>query len=550
MKITRPIYILLIAVNVLIAQAPNNLPDALMSISGQAIKRHLDFLGSDLFEGRGTGTTGGNLAAKYLAQELNKIGLEPVGSGGTYYQHIPMHGSTALNSSKLEVFTEGTSVVLELWSDYLLFKSGDQTFTPNPIPLVFVGYGINAPEFDYNDYQSIDAEGKIVVFLDGEPISDNDDYFNGAAPSIHSSPEAKQRTALSRGARGSILIPELKNDGNSDWQNLIREFKFENVTLAYSATGSLSLLINPKAAEKIFQKSGKSYSDILSMHDEMRMTSFDLSSSISFKGEFKRRDFIAPNVVGMIEGSDPELRNTYVLISAHYDHLGIGPAVKGDSIYNGVFDNAVGAAGLLEIARVVNSLDVKPKRSIVFLLLTGEEKGLLGSQYYVDHPIFPLYKTVANINVDGVALWDNFKSIVALGENYSTIQSFVYETADKFDLDVVPIPEQFMQLESFSRSDQISFANAGIPSVLIYEGPDYVNMTYQEGIEKLIFYSDSIYHTPFDDLNQHLNLEAAVQHLQIILDVAYSIADSETEPEWKPGSPFINARLRSIAERR
>ena len=523
---------------------------AIDSFNKAEFARHLNFLGSDLFEGRGTGTPGGNLAAKYLALEFDKIELKPIGSNNTYYQYIPMHGSKPLPSSRFVLFSNEGDTELKLDNDYLLYQSGEQTLIPYPIQLVFVGYGIIAPEFDYNDYQSVDVEGKIVVFIDGEPNSKDKNFFDGENPTVYSSPEAKQRIAISRGAKGSILIPNPVENKYFSWDKTVKDFAFENVTLAYSVSSNFNSVINPQTAPKLFKDSQYSMHDIFEMHSANNMKSFPLQTKISFKGSFVDRDFIAPNIIGMIEGKDPELKDTYLIVSAHYDHLGIGPAVKGDSIYNGVFDNAAGVSAVLEIAKTFSKLENKPRRSIIFLLLTGEEKGLLGSKYYVDNPVVPLYKTVADINIDGVASFDKFKSIVGIGSEYSTIHDFLENTAKRFNLKVVPIPSHFIQVESFSKSDQFSFAAAGIPSVLVAEGPDYVNLGKEEGLKKMIEYATKYYHTPFDDLNLPINYDAVIEHLQVLFSLIYDISNSDVKPEWNKGTPYINVRLRSIAEQK
>jgi Zn-dependent M28 family amino/carboxypeptidase len=215
-----------------------------------------------------------------------------------------------------------------------------------------------------------------------------------------------------------------------------------------------------------------------------------------------------------------------------------------------VFDNAAGVSALLEIAEAFTKLTVKPKRSIIFMLLTGEEMGLLGSKYYVDHPIVPLYKTIANINIDGVASFDEFNSVVGFGTEYSTLEDFLTNAALQENLNVTDVPSIFMKSESFRMSDQITFATVGIPSILVMDGIDYKNLTKEEGLEKFIYFSDNIYHTPFDDLSQPINYEAAIQHIKLLFRLAYNIADSVEEPEWNSGSPFINARLRTIAEKK
>ncbi len=511
-----------------------------------AFTRHINFLGSDLFEGRGTGTTGGNLAAKYIALELSKLGLKPVGNENTFYQNIPMHGSRVLNSSRLTLFSNDAQIELKFNEDYLLYHSGSQTFIPVPTQLVFVGYGIIAPEFDYNDYQEVDVEGKIVVFLEGEPSSDDKNFFNGEIPTIYSYPESKQKIAISRGARGSILI----KFPNTNWKKLQKDFAFENISLAYSASSNFSAVLKFQSSRQLFEKSTYSLEDVFKMHSSNILRSFVLNTKLSFRGVFHERDFIAQNVAGLIEGSDPKLRDRYIIVSAHYDHLGIGPVVNGDSIYNGVYDNAAGVSAALEIARAFSQSGFSTKRSILFLFLTGEEFGLLGSKYYTNNPLFPLHKTIANINIDGIASFDNFKSIIGIGREYSTLNNYLISTAEKFGLDMVDIPPQFRFNESFSQSDQVAFANAGIPAMLIAEGLDYVNLSKEEGLKKYVEYSTMYYHTPFDDLQLPINLEATKQHMVILYSIIEDLANNPNEPEWNKGVPYLNARLRSIAEKK
>lgn len=519
-------------------------------ISADSIKKHVEYLGSDSLQGRGTGTTGGNSAAQYIADQLQKYQLKPMGDNQTFFQSIPMRGSIPLPESELLLFSQNDMIELELKKDYLLYKSGASTFIPQAVPLVFVGYGIIAPEFDYNDYQSVNVEGKIAVFLTGEPTSEDSTYFDGADPTIYSYPESKQRLAISRGAQGSILIPTDRIEKYKNWNYWVNTFAFEDVALAYSVTANLSLLMNPDAAEKLFTDSPYSLSEIFDMEHRNTIRSFELNTSISFQGRFLRREFLASNVIGLLPGTNPKPETQYLIISAHYDHLGIGMAVEGDSIYNGVFDNAVGVAAVLEIARVFSSNPNQPKHSILFLFTTGEEKGLLGSQYYVDHPIVPLYKTIANVNMDGLSMLDEFETVIGVGSEYSTLGNELAEVARKFGVKTTAIPSEFIASESFARSDQISFAKAGIPSLLIAEGLKLKNYTETETLQKYIDWYENIYHSPFDDLNQPMNFSAAQQHCRFIYAFCYHIANSEELPQWKAGSPFINARLRSIAEQR
>lgn len=524
-------------------------PSAQYSISVENLQHHINFLGSDSLEGRGAGTHGGELAAQYLANEFAKLKLIPIGDDSSYFQNIPMHGSKPLPNSMFTVVAGGKEHHFELGKDYVLYNSGAQTFVPRPVPLVFVGYGIIAPEFDYNDYQALDVEGKIVVFLSGEPPSTDAAYFDGSRPTAYSYPEVKQRFAISRGARGSIMIPNPREEAGRDWRYWRQQFAFEDVTLLYNVTANLSVLMTPVAAEKLFEDAPVSLEQVYKMDETNNIRSFSLKASASFRGNFQQRDFVAANVIGLLEGVDPLLKESYVIISAHYDHLGIGPAVREDSIYNGVFDNAIGVAAVLEIARLLSEAPA-PKRSIMFLLLTGEEKGFLGSTYYVDHPVVPLHKTIANVNVDGIALFDTFDDIVGVGGEFSTLNDNLQEIAGNLRVRVSTIPPVFAGSGSFTRSDQIVFARAGIPAILLMEGSEYHHTSRGEGVKRMIEWGESVYHSPFDDLQQPMNFAAAQQHGEILLAFCRLLAGSASAPEWKPGAPFINARLRSIAEKR
>jgi Zn-dependent M28 family amino/carboxypeptidase len=285
------------------------------------------------------------------------------------------------------------------------------------------------------------------------------------------------------------------------------------------------------------------------MDRENRIQSFPLKTELSFQGEFQYREFISANVLALLEGRDEKLKDTYLILSAHYDHLGLGPPVNGDAIYNGVMDNAAGVAAVLEIARVLSSSEGL-RRSILFVLTTGEEKGLLGSRYYVEHPAVPLYKTVANINVDGLASFDTFNDMVGIGADLSTLGIVLSSVLSKKGLRLSPVPSEFSQREAFTRSDQVAFAEAGIPALLVMDGLSHRHTSTDIALKRFLDWGNRIYHSPQDDLFQPLNLKAAKQHNMIILELCRALANSEEAPEWYPGSPFALARLQSIAEGR
>jgi Zn-dependent M28 family amino/carboxypeptidase len=517
------------------------------SLDKDYLKDHVQVLGHDSLEGRGTGSLGEKKSAEYIKDNFYRIGLKPIGNDGTYYQNIPMHGSTPQQESELKIFLEDSTFNLELGKDYILLNSGEQTFIPTSIPLVFAGYGIIAPEFDYNDYQSIDPAGKIVVMLEGEPISNDPEYFGGESPTIYSFDNAKQRLAISRGAYGTILIPN-PHENDSNWETRSEMYSGERITLAYNPSDNFSIIINPHAAELIFNSADFSLRTIYEDHIKNSIKSFDLPAAITFREEYKERNFISSNIVGL--AGDDKNTEEYIIVSAHYDHLGIGNPMKGDSIYNGVFDNAAGVAAVIELARAFKIIEKDLKRSIIFLVLTGEEKGLLGSTYYTDNPIIPLYKTAANVNIDGISLFDKVKSFVAVGSEFSTLGEFADNAAKELDLKISDIPSGFDSENAFYVSDQIAFAMAGIPAIITMEGIDYENLSEEEGKKKLINFSENIYHTPFDDLNQQLNYDAALQHVQFLFTLIFNLAQSENSPEWKPDSPFLNIRLQTKAEKR
>jgi hypothetical protein len=529
----------------LYSQADKSFYSAFESITAVNINHHLKILAHDSLEGRAVGTKGAEVAANYISNLFSVSELEKLSKDNSYYQNIPMHGSIPLNSSELILILDKDTTELSFANDYFLYRSGQQTFMPAFLPMVFVGYGIVAPEFDYNDYQSVDVEGKIVVYLDGEPYSSDKEYFDGPVQTIYSNPELKRRLAFARGCAGTIQIALGSYDS---WEDIQKDFQFEDVTLAYSVSGNLNILLNPDIADKLFFGSKYSLNDVVEMHNNQNIKSFDLKTKMRFRGAFKERDFISPNVIGMINGSDPELKNTYLIISAHYDHVGIGEPVQGDSVYNGALDNAIGVSVLLELAKSFSSLKTKPKRSIIFIATTGEEKGLLGSIYYTDNPVVPLYKTIANVNIDGIAMFKDLSSLVGIGSEYSTLDRYLNVSAEKYKLEVQSIPTQFRQVDAFNNSDQLAFAKAGIPSIIIVEGTKNLIKTEDEVIEAFIDYYTNRYHSPFDDLNQMIDLKAAEKHAKFLFDFCYQLADSKSTPEWKSGSPFINARLQSIAE--
>ncbi|MDF1612924.1 M28 family peptidase [Stygiobacter electus] len=515
-------------------------------IQPDSIKKHLQFLASDSLEGRGTGSKGEIFASNYIANKFEKIGLKKL-PNGTYFQNILLHGSQALENSELYLKNDSEELKLKLIDDYLLFNTNSLNYIPQYRDIVFVGYGIVAPEYDYNDYYELDVENKVVIFLDGEPKSVDPSYFDGDNPTIHSNIELKNRVAFSRGAIATILIPIFSY---KNWEYVQNEFNKENISLAHFVNQNLNIIINPTVLDFIFKGAEKNIKNIIDDYINNKIKSFNLKTKLKFKGSFKERTFISRNVIGYIEGSDKKLKDSYIIVSAHYDHLGIGKPVGNDSIYNGALDNAIGVSVMLEIARAIVQNKFLSKRTIIFIATTGEEYGLLGSKFYVENPVFPLYKTVADINIDGVAINRNFEGIIGIGAEFSTLKKTLQNLANDKKICVENIPGEFKKMGEFNLSDQLSFAQAGIPSILIYEGLKNKDKSEDKVIKSFYDYMSKKYHTPFDDLNQDIDYIAAVQHAQFLTDFILKISNSESEPEWFDGVEFNNVRLNNRAEKK
>lgn len=521
-----------------------------LTLDTTLFKTHLRILGSDSLEGRGTGQPGGRKAAGYIRDHLLQWGLTPMGTSGTWFQHVPLHGVLIQPESLFEISTGDQSDELELWRDYIPLNVGDQTFVPRQTGLVFVGYGIVAPEYDYNDYQNISVENRIVVFLSGEPASSDTDYFDGPAPTVHSNITLKHRVAMARGARGSVLIPSPGDPTYRDWDHWVAQYRFEDVRLPYGPTDHFHAMVRPACAGRLFDGARHALDDVFRWDASGTVRSFDLAARLTFSGRFRERDFTMPNIIGKIEGADPLRRDSYVIVSAHYDHLGIGQAVHGDSIYNGVFDNAAGTAAVLELARALGRSSRRPPRSVLFVFLAAEEKGLLGSTFYADHPVVPLYKTVAAINVDGLAMFDTFRDVVGVGAEFSTLGESLERSCSDLSLQVSPVPDVFKSSLPFSSSDQYTFATYGIPSMLVTEGLQYEHTPYEEGLARYVRWGQSIYHSPSDDLDQAMQVDAALRHMEVLLALVMDVARTFIPPQWVSGQAFMLARLQSMAEQR
>ncbi len=512
-------------------------------VDAEQIRDHVEVLASDRLEGRRPGTDGGRMAAAYIETALDRTGLRPALEDGTFRQQVPLHQSRPLPATQLDLWVFGDRISLELGADYLLHTWGPASAIPQRTPMVFVGHGIVAPEFDHNDYADVDVRGAVVVYLAGEP-----DFFAGEKTTVYAAAESKRRIALSRGAVASLLVPTAYGDTRGAWQRLRTLYGFPGLELPGVLPSLPSFVLNPELAEMLFEDALYDYEQVRVMERTDTLRAFHLPITMTFRGRFSNRDFLSPNLVALVRGSDPQLARTAVVVSAHYDHFGIATSGTGDRIFNGAVDNALGVGGVLEIARVVAGLPRAPRRSIIFLFTTAEEEGLLGARHFLSDPPIPTSRMVANVNVDGLAFRDTFSDLVVVGGELSDVQDRLLEAVQPLGMHLGKAPRELWMQDGFARSDQLAFAEAGVPAVMVNEGFTWDQYDRAEAVEQAIDWITNVYHTPGDDLDQGLNFEAAERHVQALLGLVLTLADDPIAPKWDPQTVY--AYERALAQAR
>ncbi len=525
------------------AARESRLPEAAAMVEAVRLQRDAVVLASDAFEGRAPGTAGGDRAAAYLARRLAEIGVEPVAGRDGYEWPVPLVGSRPRAGCRLQLTSLGETRALRLGADYLLASTGDATWVPQWTPLVFVGYGIAAPEFDYDDYASVDVAGKVAVFLEGEPLSRDPEWFGGDTDTVYAALESKRRMALARGAVGSLMVTLPRADG-SHWTRLAREYAFEHLELAWGVPSHLSVILRWGVAAPLFEDALYGVEEVLRSHLDGTMRSFHLPVMLRFEGEFDRRELTAPNVVGILPGTDPGVADEAVVVVAHYDHLGVGPADEdADRIYNGMVDNALGVAGVLEIARILDDVRFRPRRSVLIVLTTAEEWGALGSRFLLAHPPLPTDRMVAAVNVDGLAFLEPLEHVWVVGGELSDLGERVARAAGSVGIGSTDPPDEAWSREAFIRSDQVAFAEAGVPVVLVSEalsgGVDQPGSGLVRGVEWMA----TTYHSPRDDADQPVRWSAAADHVRVLVATVMALGDARSTPSWRPGVPYAYERL-------
>lgn len=509
---------------------------ALAVLLPEALGKHIRILADDKMEGREAGTRGHRKAAKYMAEQFKKLGLQPAGDGDSYFQSIKFRTARPEKGS-LTISRDGQETSYKYKEDFMVFADLQRNKTSVTAPAVFVGYGVSAPELGYDDYAGVDVEGKIAVMLfSGTPASLTDDqraHFGGRS--------MKAATAAEKGAVGMVFIrgPESR----FPFQGAVRFLGRGSTTwLAPDGTPGgffpglrAKAFLNTDATQALFAGSPQNSKEAFEALAGGEPHSFPLAVELRIKTTSKHKDFKSPNVAAVLPGSDPQLSKEYVIFSAHLDHTGINPRRKGDKINNGAYDNASGSGAIIEIARAFTSLPKAPRRSLLFLALTAEEKGLLGSDYYAHYPSVPFEGIVSDINLDMFLMLFPLKDVVAFGAEYSTLGDAMEQAVQRVGLELSPDPMPEENL--FRRSDHYSFVKQGIPSVFLITGFNSTDPDVDGG-KMVKEWLKSVYHKPNDDLSQKMHLESGVKVIQANFLAGYIIANQDERPAWKPGNFF------------
>jgi Peptidase family M28/PA domain len=512
---------------------------AMATIRPEAIRADMRFLADDLLEGRGTGTRGHEIAAKFMASQFEALGLQPAGENGTYFQSVPLRSArTDEAKTTLTLMRGGKEETLAFRKDYV--TSGDPGRVESSVeaPVVFVGDGVTAPEQGYDDYKGIDAKGKIVAMMAEAP------NFESSLKAHYSSGEVKTANAVAHGAVGRIVLDDPVLEQLYSFSEQVRDLAFPQLRgldkqgkpIDYFPELKGGAFLSIEATKKFFEGSGHTAEEVFAATKAGKPASFAMALTAKIHHATKLEDVHSPNVVAKLEGSDPKLKDEYVVFSAHLDHLGIGEPVNGDKIYNGALDNASGSALLLELARAFSGMSPRPRRSMLFVSVTGEEAGLLGSDYFARFPTVAKSAIAANVNMDeDLMLWP-LEDIIPFGAEHSSLDGVVRKAAARMRLTISPdpMPEEVV----FIRSDQYSFVRQGVPAMFPVPGfksddPRIDPTAIFKNWEKIR------YHHPSDDMEQPgLLFDEAGKYGRFVFLCGYFIAQETERPAWNKGDFF------------
>jgi Zn-dependent M28 family amino/carboxypeptidase len=516
---------------------------ALESMNAEDLLRHINVLASDSFEGRAPGTPGEEKTVQYLSAQFQQLGLQPGNPDGTYIQNVPLIGITPTITASFTV--KGQRMAVRGQTDIMASsRRAVPRVDVENADMVFVGYGVEAPEYGWDDYKGVDLTGKTIVMLVNDPpMTDpanpealDTTMFKGKAMTYYGRWTYKYEIAAAKGAAAAIIVHETEPAGYP-FEVLSGGWGREDFDIKTPDNGMSNVPVQAwipvEMARRLFQAAGQDYDQLKQQAASKDFRPVPLEASATFHVQNKIREVQSRNIVAKLPG---ETADEYVVYTAHWDHLGKNDALTGDQIFNGALDNASGTATLLELAEAYTKLPQPPRRSILFLAVTAEERGLLGAKYYAQNPLYPLEKTLANINMDGFNQWGRTQDIVVIGLGNSTLDDVLAEVAATQQRTLVPDPES--EKGFFYRSDHFEFAKQGVPALYTDAGTHYVGKPEGYGQQKRDEYTNNDYHKVSDDVKPDWDLAGAVDDARLLFALGYRVAQADAFPEWKPGTEF------------
>lgn len=513
--------------------------EAIAAIDTATLMRHIRVLANDSLLGRQPGSIGEDKTVAYIESQFKAMGVAPGNTDGTYIQKVPLVGITVSNAPSM-TFAKGSSTKSLKWRDDFVAwtKHVAPAATLSKSEMVFVGYGTEAPEFNWDDFKGVDVAGKTIVMLVNDPPLADTSQFGGKRMTYYGRWTYKYEQAMKHKAAGALLVHETEAAGYpfAVVQGRASE-QFDLVTPDKNMSrAEVEGWITLDQAKALFTMAGQNFDSLKASAATREFKPVPLGVTASLNIQNKLRTVDSRNVVAKVEGSDPVLKDEYVVYSAHWDHFGVGEKVNGDSIYNGAYDNASGVASLLNIAGAFQAMKTKPKRSILFLSVTAEEQGLLGSEYYGVTPIYPLAKTVANINMDEVNVTGITTDLTVVGLGASELDDYAAAAAKEMGRTLRPDPEP--EKGGYYRSDHFNFARHGVPAFNPGEGIEYVGKPADFGMKTRENYVTNLYHKPQDEISPSWDLSGGVKDLDLLLTIGYRVANASKFPEWRTGNEF------------
>lgn len=498
------------------------------TIQGERIRAHVKFLSSDLLEGRGPGQRGGHLAESYIAAQFAAAGLKPGAADGTFLQRVPLKVVEAAPGASLHAAKDGQTLELRWLEDFVGHSNLQQPKVSAEGEAVFVGHGIRAPEFGWDDYAGTDVKGKVVVLFTNEPPSADDRFFGGKALTYYGRWTYKYEEALRQGALAAVIVHTTPTAGYG-YQVVKANGRPQPQVARQPGAPALAFAgwVTEASGEKLFGLAGKSVAEMLQLADAKGFKPVPLGIKVRIGMDYQVDDMQTYNVVGRVEGSDPQLKDEAVVFTAHWDHLGVGEAVNGDSIYNGALDNSTGTSMLVEMARAWASLEPKPRRTALFVAVTGEESGLLGSTYFAQNPPLPAARIAANLNFDSYSPLGRATQAVMIGSERSSFYSVVESVASRFKLKIMP--DQRPEQGSYFRSDHFAFAKVGVPAFSVNMGPERA-APLSAALEAAAKRLSGSYHQPSDEYGEDWDFSGMEQFARFGFTLGLEVANLEKIP--------------------